>query len=152
MTSEMGCDCLSCLKTCFCMCCVVGDIVQNSNGMPWYLGCCCVDIFYARNTVRYHYRLNTTTGANECMEECLVPYVFYCLISSITSAFPGLQPIAYCQWMALVTIAMNLNQEVKIKSPGNVSKGYLVGYSGGQPAPQVGTVIEMVEPAGIVKA
>lgn len=134
------------------MCCVVGDIVQNSNGMPWYLGCCCVDIFYARNTVRYHYRLNTTTGANECMEECLVPYVFYCLISSITSAFPGLQPIAYCQWMALVTIAMNLNQEVKIKSPGNVSKGYLVGYSGGQPAPQVGTVIEMVEPAGIVKA
>jgi hypothetical protein len=52
--------------------------------------------------------------------------------------------------VALVTVAMNLNQEVKTKSPNNVSKGYLIGYSG-QPVP-VGTVIEMVEPAGIVKA
>ena len=152
MTGEMGCDCWSCLKTTFCSCCVVGDIVQNSYGMPWYLGCCCVGVFYARNTVRYHYRLKTKSGADEFCEECLIPWGVYFLIGIITSAFPGLQPIAYCQWVALVTIIMNLNQEVKLKSPGNISKGYLVGYSPNFTNIPVGTVVEIVEPKGLVKA
>ena len=129
----MGCDWCSFLKICFCSRCVVGDIVQNAYGMPWYLGCCCVGTFYARNTVRYHYRLETTSGANECMEECLIP-------------------IAYCQWVAPVTIFMNLNQEVKFKSPSNTSKGYFVGYNPqGYGAVAVGTVVKM-DPKGLVKA
>ena len=145
----MGCDFFSCLKTLFCSCCVIGDVVQNAYGMPWYLGCCCVGVFYARNTVRYHYRLKTKSGQGECVEECLIPYAVYCLVSALASTF--FPPLTYCNLVALVSVIMNLKHEVDLKSPNNTSKGYLVGYSP-QGFVAVGTVVEMVEPKGVVKA
>lgn len=54
----------------------------------------------------------------------------------MASAIPILSPIAYCQWIALVMIVMNMQEEVAIKSLVAVEedrivrrKQYLVGYS-----------------------
>ena len=129
------------------MCCTIGDLLQAAYGMPWCLGCCCVNLFFARNTIRYQYRLKTTSGANECVEECLVPYAMYCLVNAITTVCPILAPIAYCQWVALVMVALNLSEEVKNRSTGDQRKAYLVGYNPNHTIPMVqGTVIS--EPAG----
>jgi hypothetical protein len=47
-------------------------------GMPFWIGCCCTNLCFARNITRYHYRI----AGDDCMEECLVPY--------------GMSALAYC--------------------------------------------------------
>eukprot|EP01036_Dinobryon_divergens_P033024 gene33024-42723_t len=153
-SSNARCTCFPCLYTCCCMCCVVGDTLQTAYGMPWLLGCCCVNPFFARNTIRYHYRLKTTTDSNECIEECAIPYIFYCCVNLVASAIPILSPIAYCQWIALVMIVMNMQEEVSIKSLVDVEgdriarrKAYLVGYSTQSSVPITEGVV-IAEPKG----
>ena len=146
-SSNVRCTCFPCLYSCCCMCCVVGDTLQNSYCMPWLLGCLCVNPFFARNTIRYQYRLKTTFGNNECVEECAIPYIFYCFINLVATAIPLLSPIAYCQWIAVVMTVMNMREEVSLRiSSSSVAveedslvrkKAYLVGYSPQSTEPSV---------------
>lgn len=151
MVSNLGCSCIGCLYTFFCLPCTVGDLVNKAYGMPWCMGCCCMNLFTARNTIRYHYRLKTTSGGNECIEECALPYGVYCLLSILSGYVPCLWPITYCNCVALVLLSMNIQEEVKTKTTSGLGgKGYMVGYS-----PSVGPMpvhVAVVEPQGVVYA
>mmetsp|Transcript_27695 Transcript_27695/g.38160 ORF Transcript_27695/g.38160 Transcript_27695/m.38160 type:complete len:259 (+) Transcript_27695:3-779(+) len=148
MASNVGCTCFTCLYTCFCLPCSVGDILKTAYGMPWWMGCCCTNLFFARNTVRYHYRLRTTTGTSEFMEECCYPCLFYFFVNLMATLVPFCAPIAYCQWIAIVTTAMNLQETVRIKNPGDGKTGYIVGYTPGI----IPAEVVSAQPVGFVKA
>mmetsp|Transcript_9388 Transcript_9388/g.12999 ORF Transcript_9388/g.12999 Transcript_9388/m.12999 type:complete len:313 (+) Transcript_9388:86-1024(+) len=132
--SPGGCDCGMCLYTCFCMPCSVGTVMDMTVGMPFLLGCCCMNVFSARNVIRYHYRLKGSTNS-DCREECFVPYATYVCLLAASFCIPCAQ---YGIWAMLVAVNMALFNEAKAKGPGH-SKAYLRGYNPGfsQLGPQV---------------
>lgn len=137
-TQEMlvaQCDFSSCMYAFFCMPCSIGTILQNSVGMPWLMGCCCFNLFSARNVLRYQYRLKARNGT-DCMEECFIPYMFYCLLgtcANVVATFcPCLYPCVFIPFCgAVVATDMAMLREAEMKKGGE-NKSYLKGYS---PAP-----------------
>eukprot|EP01036_Dinobryon_divergens_P030878 gene30878-40188_t len=149
-----------CLLPIFCTCCVVNQLYQttsrlgnpttdggkafNTNdmlsvGMPWIMGCCCFNLFNARNVLRYQYRLRSHNGS-DCVEECLIPYMVYYLLGSLATMVACFIPCCYpCLFVpfcgAVVATDMAMLQEAEIKKGGE-NKSYLKGYS---PAPAAAT-------------
>lgn len=61
--NNRGCECVSASNTnllCYSLCCLpcsVGSTLEVALGMPFVIGCCCVNPFTARNLIRYQYRI-----------------------------------------------------------------------------------------------
>lgn len=131
-----GCDCGMCMYTCFCMPCSVGTVLDMSVGMPFCLGCCCMNVFSARNVIRYHYRLKRSTDS-DCLEECFLPYATYVALMALSYFCPCAQ---YGIWAMLVGVNMSLFNEARAKGSGQ-NRAYLRGYNPGftQADVQIGT-------------
>lgn len=130
VTAQFSCG--ACMYASLCMPCSIGSIMSESVGMPFLLGCCCLNLFNAKNIVRYHYRLR---GANssDCVEECLTPFCFYCVANIIANAVALVFPILYlCLFPAicgsLIGVNLALQQEASQKRSGEM-RSYLRGYS-----------------------
>lgn len=113
-------DAHSCLYSCFCMPCAVGTMLEDSIGMPWYMGCCCVNVPTARNLIRYQYRIY----GKDTLEECVFPWSMYCFGKCVDRCFP---PIWLVLYGLLVPFAMQLLQEVHVRKVASSSppSGYL---------------------------
>ena len=138
------CNCLGCLYATFCMPCSIGTFLQDSVGMPFLLGCCCFNLFNARNVVRYQYRIkpniNTTS---DCVEECLIPWAVYTCGNFIVSCFCPCFNICLFPFFcgAVVLIDMELLSESSIRKGGQ-NQAYLRGYSLPQTtAPDIQTIV-----------
>ncbi|CAE7362170.1 unnamed protein product [Symbiodinium microadriaticum] len=107
--------------------CAMGSLLENGMGMPWYMGCCCVNVCTARNLLRYQYRIH----GNDFVEECAIPYGIKCIGDMLGPAFLPIWPLLYGFFVAG---AMQLTQEVEARRPEIVPRGfdqegrYLAGY------------------------
>ena len=102
---------------CFCaMCCMpcsVGEFLQKGVGMPYLLGCCCAPLFYARNIIRYQYRIRPEVDNSDCTTECCMPCAYYCCMNCAMSIFASMVPPLYlflCPaiWGPLVAMVMQI--------------------------------------------
>jgi Cys-rich protein (TIGR01571 family) len=92
------------LYSCCCMPCAMGDIMERSFGMPWYLGCACVNVPLARNLMRYEYRIK----GNDVLEELVVP----CGANCVSHVAQQCIPCSGCfLWAAYATVATQLGLE-----------------------------------------
>jgi len=111
----------------WCMPCVNGTILQESMGMPFHLGCCCMPFFAVKNVVRYQYRMGLPNDEKEEFEECCKPI----LLSAVTGFVNSLSgvpigTILYHLWVTALNIELQKDvEERKHRS----NKGYLVGFS-----------------------
>lgn len=107
--------------------CEIGRTMEAAMGMPYFLGCCCMGFFAARNIVRYHYRLKRSFAESDVAEECIWPMCLHSLGIIVVPVLPCLwSKLCICIYPAL---AMELAREVEIKTAGGKSHaGYLVGY------------------------
>ena len=113
----------------WCLPCKVGSMLQDSMGMPWCTGCCCMSIYGASNLVRYQYRQVVAKGVDEEMEEVVKPYLFYVaayILGGIWGPLGCLVLPPYLAWMT--SFAMTVQNTVNAHS-GQSSKGYLVGFT-----------------------
>lgn len=78
------------LYACFCTPCAIGSSLETSTGLPFILGCCCVNPWYARNITRYQYRIQ----GNEVTEECLGPLCLSYVFGGIVGLWGILVPLA----------------------------------------------------------
>ena len=86
--------------------------------MPYYLGCCCMNAFSARNIVRYQYRIKPTFD-EDIYDELLIPLLY---------VFGGLLLCNPIIGMSLqLALSVQLFREVKVR-PKCESKRYLSGY------------------------
>lgn len=99
-------ECTNCLCSCCCIPCSVGKMMNDAVGTPYYLGCHCTPLFLARNLIRYQFRISPKQNG-DCMTECLILYVIYCLAGL---AFTILPPLWICVclaiWGALISVVM----------------------------------------------
>lgn len=145
--NSSACDCCMCCYAFFCLPCSVGTIVNDSVGMPWFIGCCCMNIFSARNVLRYQYRIRRLTGDSDCLEECFWP----CLTYVAAWAIAWIVPCIGCAICAgLTAISTGLQEEAKAKGSGS-NKKYLKGYTVPQKTvSQVPQVVYVVQPTETV--
>lgn len=97
-----------CLYSFFCMPCAIGTMLDRTMGMPWYLGCCCVNLCAARNLIRYQYRIR----GNDFVEECAIPYATKCVGDIVDKFFP---PIWCCLYGFYVAASMQLLRETEAR-------------------------------------
>lgn len=81
-------------------------------GMPWYMGCCCVDVWMARNLIRYQHRLK----GNDLLEECALPFGLRLLGNVVGNVIPCAPCIVYGLF---VVLSMQLLEETQ-KRAGDV--------------------------------
>lgn len=98
--------------------CAAATIMSKGVGMPCLYSCCFVNIFAARNFVRYQNRVK----GNDCIDECCVPWSTYCCGGLLSAIIP-------CFWCivcpAFVLFIVQLLNEVE-KRPAAQPR-YLVG-------------------------
>lgn len=103
---------------CCCMPCATGSILEKGIGMPFFMGCCCVNICAARNFVRYQNRVK----GEDLLEECFIPWATYCCGSVLAEFIP-------CFWCivcpAFVLFIVQLLNEVEQRP--TTQPRYLVG-------------------------
>lgn len=98
-----------------CSCCARADIMQSVFGMPWWMGCCCVNIPQFRNAIRYQYRLTTSTENAEWFEECCLPFAFYEFTKIVGHIF-GPFVMLCCQCAAVGVVVTHIQEEVATHS------------------------------------
>ena len=79
-------------------------------GMPWHLGCCCTNVWAARNFIRYEYRIQ----GNDVMEEVAAPCGAHCLSNLIQQIIPCAGCVLWAAYAVLVT---QLGMEVRAHPP-----------------------------------
>jgi hypothetical protein len=115
---------MRCLGAFFCTQCMMGQVMERSIGMPFWLGLCWVNPFLGRNLMRYHYRIRPHTN-NDFTEECLVPTGVVCLDSVIKPSFPLID----CVFRGvLAAFVMQMAKEAEIRGPAE-NRQYIAGYS-----------------------
>jgi len=122
MFPRHGNCCSNCLCATFCMPCSFGTILQRSMGMPFWMGCLCMNFCMTRNVLRYHYRLN---GSDLC-EECFLPNTLFNFADYFTT--PDNNPFWYLiisPYFISSTMAMLAESE---------GRGYTGPYLSAQPA------------------
>jgi hypothetical protein len=77
-----------CIYSFVCMPCGVGTALSRSVGMPYWMGCCCVNICAARNIIRYQNRIL----GSDIMDELVLPM---CLLT-FAGLFSLIIPCAFC--------------------------------------------------------
>ena len=125
------CNFVGCLYAFFCLSCSIGTILQDSVGMPFLLGCCCFNLFNARNVVRYQYRIkHRMNSTSDCSEECLLPWFVYVIANCTLTFFCPCFQICLFPFLcgAVVAIDMELLSESSTRKGGQ-NQAYLRGYS-----------------------
>jgi hypothetical protein len=74
--------------------------------MPWYMGCCCIDVWMARNLIRYQNRIK----GNDMVEECVLPYGLQILGNVLGSVIPCAMCFVYAGY---VVLSMQLLEETQ---------------------------------------
>lgn len=133
-----------CLCSFFCVPCMMGKIMEDSIGMPFWLGCFCVNPFAGRNIMRYHYRIRPYYN-DDNTEELLIPLGAYCVNHAVRGVLPVISDIVFRG--AIAAAIMQMAVEVNIRGPGH-NRGYLVGYQPQVPNTTMGVV--SIAPAMIV--
>jgi hypothetical protein len=105
-----------------CTPCMMGQVMENSIGMPFWLGCLCVHPFMGRNVMRYHYRIRPYTSG-DATDDLLIPCCAVCAQHIIR--FPLLDCVVMT---AVATSVMQMFKEADIRGCAR-GKQYLVGYS-----------------------
>lgn len=90
-------------------------MMQNVFGMPWWMGCCCINIPYFRNAIRYQYRLTTSTENAEWIEECCLPFAFYECTKVVGHIF-GPFVMLCCQFAAVGVVVTHIQEEIATHS------------------------------------
>eukprot|EP01038_Epipyxis_sp_PR26KG_P009332 gene9332-12574_t len=67
------CTCSACCYSLWCFPCATGKALERSIGMPFFLGCCCVNPCTASQLVRYQYRIK----GSDIGADLVFPYVLY---------------------------------------------------------------------------
>lgn len=107
------------LKAFCCMPCSQGDILYHAVGMPYFLGCCCMNLFTTRNIFRYQYRIKPHSG-DDVVDECLFPTGMVFLNSACQQI-----PCFSCAVCALYSaITLSMLKEIDSR-PVNHTKQYL---------------------------
>lgn len=92
--------------------------------MPWLIGCCCVNVWMARNLLRYQYRIQ----GNDLIEE----FAFPCGMEILGNALGHAIPCVWCIVYGVnVTLGMQLKEEVETRSNGEDVGGPVQFRSGG---------------------
>jgi hypothetical protein len=124
-------------KVMCCMPCLTGELLEESMGMPWQLGCCFSNLCMARNLIRYQYRIKPV--GEECLDECFMPSCVnscasLCLFPCLPFAVCPCLPCAWCVYAnlpwtfgAYVTFYDFTKSENDRRAP-HLGKGYLIGY------------------------
>jgi hypothetical protein len=124
-------------KVICCMPCLTGELLEESMGMPWQLGCCFSNLCMARNLIRYQYRIKPV--GDECFDECFMPSCVnscasLCLLPCLPFAVCPCLPCAWCVYAgvpltfgAYVAFYDATKRENERRAP-YLGKGYLVGY------------------------
>jgi len=117
-----------------CSFCAIGDLASAAYGMPWWMGCCFMNLPMARNTIRYQYRLKTTTDWSELREECLFPsLVFYCLGLCANITHTPIDILGKCFFRGV--IISHLHEEVTSRNTANNNNGAVKRYLMSNPLP-----------------
>ena len=138
----------------WCLPCKVGWWLEDSVGMPFWTGCCCVNVFAARNLLRYQYRLALPNGTDETLEESMKPLLWFYAITNSKELGVLFCPFFLWWQYKFATTTQNM---MNCKREGD-SPGYLVGhvpaidqhasliggYAGGAVIPTYGADVEMV--------
>ena len=99
--------------------------MSDSIGMPFLLGCCCVNVFLARNIVRYHYRIKPIDkypSFTDSFSECVLPWSSF----FFTQTFPIFK---ICQCAAYIAVGIQLQKEVKgRKGDQKGNQSYMTSY------------------------
>ena len=113
----------NCIISSLCNPCVTGSALDTAMGMPWCIGCACVNPFLARNIMRYHWRLKGNDAA-----EMLVPVL--CLTIDQFVILPPAGIITFYGIGAML-VTMQLLAEVDSRGADATmeAKRYLTGYS-----------------------
>lgn len=111
----------NCLLSTFCTPCSRGWVLQQSIGMPFWMGCCCVDTYEARNIVRYQYRI-----AGEDNYELIAPCGLQIIDRLITQ--PSLGYITFYKFAEILVIIQLLAEIENRKNDDNTGGRYLTGY------------------------
>lgn len=83
-------------------------------GMPFFMGCCCVNMCAARNLIRYQYRIS----GDDFIEELVIPCGIQCLGKTLGQCIPCI----WCAWYAFyVTVGMHLMEEIKLREANSAS-------------------------------
>ena len=124
IAEPIGCCSGECFLLFCCLPCKVGSMLQDSMGMPYCTGCCCMTIYGASNIIRYQYRQVVAKGVDEEMEEVIKPYLWTKL-----AQVPGIQCCVSCAYVAWMTsFAITVQNTVNARREKS-SKGYLVGFT-----------------------
>jgi hypothetical protein len=118
---------LGCCASCVMYPCILGDTLNMAIGMPWWMGCICLNPCSARNIIRYQYRI----AGNDVVEELCTPVMFYgstLILSCISYVFCPCICLTMCP--TYTAFVNQIHQEtIKRSTPDN--RRYLVGYSRG---------------------
>jgi hypothetical protein len=122
-----------CLSACFCLPCVVGDVMNYTTGMDYFFACCCIgpNICFTRNIARYHYRIKSGNSGELC-EECLTPYCVFTV--GTVAAAANLLVAWFCpciiiaQFAYIVSFTASIQREITVQ-PRNITKRYLIGHN-----------------------
>jgi hypothetical protein len=129
--SELGSGSAStCLYTFCCMPCAKGTMLEKSvssnnvptlcpywhsfyakwfqMGMPFIIGCCCVNVCATRNLLRYQYRIR----GNDFLEDLVVPLSLSCVGSTLGGLFAPLRCLPYAFY---TVVGMQLFEEIRLR-------------------------------------
>ena len=110
-SGDLNCQCddiLNCCYSCWCFNCAVGSSLEESVGMPCWMGCCCTPFCFARNIQRVHYRIGGTPSAcgdcpaacGDCCWDGCIPSLAYCSLCCF--------PFSLVGFVYLVNFAMDM--------------------------------------------
>jgi hypothetical protein len=111
--------CDNIFELCLLQPCTVGRVVNHSIGMPFLLGCLCMNICFLRNIVRYHYRIKPTFEKDEYDELCMP-------LGSCLGGLCFCNPVLSMAYT--MSIAAQVVCEVQFRPKAN-NKRYLLGYT-----------------------
>jgi Cys-rich protein (TIGR01571 family) len=124
----------------FCLPCTSGAAMQRGVGMPFWMGCGCMNICTARNIIRYQHRIL----GNDCLDECILPSLLL-LAAGASVLFPLL---FLC--IAPVIVARSMQVQAQSESRPTQSNRYLINDNIRQIPVQVHQVV-VVQPS-VVRA
>jgi len=130
-SGDLNCQCddiLNCCYSCWCFHCAVGSSLEESVGLPCWMGCCCTQFCFARNIQRVHYRIGGTPSAcGDCPDTCgdccwdgCIPCMAY---GSLCIPVVSLVSFVY-----LVNFAMDMIKEGRLRQRPSARPRYLAGY------------------------
>ena len=128
----------------FCTQCTAGAAMERGVGMPFWMGCCCMNMCTARNIIRYQHRV----VGNDCIDECILPS----LLVMATGASLLFVPLILC--IAPVVVARSMQLQAQAQARPTQSRRYLVNDSIRQvpvPAPDIVVIQPTVVPATVVE-